>query len=67
MTIAIMISSVQMWDLMRQQYFYLSLNVILCLFKFNCGQKVAEVFLDSGQKYFGEINEGRIGRMKCFC
>ena len=44
------------------------LNVISCLFKFNCGQKVAEVFLDSGQKYFGEINEGRIGRrMKCFC
>ena len=38
-----------------------------CLFKFKCGQKVAEVFLDSGQKYFGEINEGRIGRMKCFC
>lgn len=28
---------------------------------------MAEVFLDSGQKYFGEINEGRIGRMKCFC
>ena len=34
----------------------------LYLFKFHCGHKVAEVFLYSGQKYFGEINEGRIGR-----
>ena len=23
-----------------------------------CGRKVAEVFLDAGQKYLGEINQG---------
>ena len=64
-----MISSAQMSVLMRQHFLLIVKCSFMrkCLFKFKCGQKVAEVFLDSGQKYFGEINEGRIGRMKCFC
>ena len=32
-----------------------------------CGRKVAEVFLDAGQKYLGEINQGQILPAKEFC
>ena len=30
-----------------------------CHHQVQCGRKVAEVFLDAGQKYLGEINQGQ--------
>ena len=32
-----------------------------------CGRKVAEVFLDAGQKYLGEINQGQFLPAEEFC